>query len=450
LNGSPKGEKSVTFQYVRYVMHRFSQHEYDVIHVTQQIDALLSSASLFDETMSRIGRADLIIWAVPVYYLMVPSQYKRFIEQVHLRQAMGVFVHKYALGILSSTHLFDHLAMRYLQACSEDLGMSYVGSFSAEMFDLLQEQYQRSLVAFMANAFDMVQSRAVLARGSSQLQTPAFDYRPQPAVEKIPLQEKRVLLISDSVDDSDSLTRMINRLKDSWSGSIEVVNLNFVDIQGGCLGTVQCFSRHSCPSYDDGFVKFYTQQVMKADLLVFAGRIKDRHLSSLWKRYYDRSMFHGHVPSLAGKQIAWIVSGPLRQIPEVKEFMQAAAEIQMANLAGVVTDEDADSLRIDAELQLLAKRMVSFSAQGCVLPPTFLGIGGMHVCRHIVIRNRSLFSADYPFHRKGLGYHLAPNNWKLRLLNLVLVTLSKIPACRRYIESKVEGFLLKPFQKLFR
>ena len=37
LNGSPKGEVSVTLQYVRYIQQQFPQHELRISHISQRI-----------------------------------------------------------------------------------------------------------------------------------------------------------------------------------------------------------------------------------------------------------------------------------------------------------------------------------------------------------------------------------------------------------------------------
>jgi hypothetical protein len=169
-----------------------------------------------------------------------------------------------------------------------------------------------------------------------------------------------------------------------------------------------------------------------------------------WKRFFDRTLFHGHVPTLTGKAIAWAVSGPLRQIANLREYFEVVTEFQMANLVGVVTDEDGDAKALDGLLAHLAQRLAAEVVAGAVRPPTFLGIGGAKVCGHIVKRNRFLFRADYPFFRKGRAYDLAPNTWRVRLLNRILLVLGWIPPFRRAVDARFKAILIRPFQKLLK
>jgi len=85
----------------------------------------------------------------------------------------------------------------------------------------------------------------------------------------------------------------------------------------------------------------YTK-IKAADILVWAGEIRDRYLSAKWKTFFDRSFFNGHAPSLAGKQFGFIISGPLSQIPNLRQILEAYVEMQQANPAGFVTDESGD------------------------------------------------------------------------------------------------------------
>ena len=67
LNGSPKGDVSVTRQYVLYLEKAFPQHQFVVLHVAQQSRKLERDAAAFDEVIaggSLRGRGDLGVSAV--------------------------------------------------------------------------------------------------------------------------------------------------------------------------------------------------------------------------------------------------------------------------------------------------------------------------------------------------------------------------------------------------
>lgn len=452
LNGSPKGEQSVTFQYVRYVMQSFPEHGYDVLQLSLQDGAWVENPAAWEDAVTRLRRAELLVWACPVYNSGVPAQVMRFVERVGQAFGAQVLAGKTAVALLSSTHEFDQLAARYLHAVSEDLGMRFAGFYSAEMFDLLKLPYRRSLEIFMRGAFEAAGGTLPLPRAYAPLQGRLpFTYEPGPEGERVAFGNRRVLLLHDCAEAGSNVGPMLTRLASCCDGSVEQVNLDGLNIQGGCLGcSARCCANHTCPTYDDDFVPFYTERVMRADVLVFAGTIRGRFLSWQWKRFFDRTIFHGHVPTLASKPIAWVVSGPLRQIANLREYFEVVTEFQMANLVGIVTDEDGDAQAIDGLLVHLARRLAAEGTVDAVRPPTFLGIGGAKICSHIVKRNRFLFRADYPFFRRGRAYDLAPNTWRVRLLNRILLVLGRIPALRRAFEARFPAILIRPFQKLLK
>ena len=80
LNGSPKGDVSVTRQYVLFLEKAFPQHQFIVLPVAQQSRKLERDPAAFDAVIQEVRSADGVIWAFPLYILLVCSQYKRFIE----------------------------------------------------------------------------------------------------------------------------------------------------------------------------------------------------------------------------------------------------------------------------------------------------------------------------------------------------------------------------------
>ena len=40
LNGSPKGDVSVTMQYVNYLIKKYPQHEFKIVNISQRIKAI--------------------------------------------------------------------------------------------------------------------------------------------------------------------------------------------------------------------------------------------------------------------------------------------------------------------------------------------------------------------------------------------------------------------------
>ncbi len=451
LNGSPKGDLSVTLQYVHFIQKKFPQHELKIFNVAQQIRGMEREEKTFREVMEEIKSSEGVLWAFPLYYILVPSQYKRFIELIWERGAVDVFKNKYTAVLSTSIHFFDHTAHNYMNAICDDLDMKNLGSFSAGMHDLLSRKGRERWTLFASEFFDGIQNYVPTSKRFSPVHFRAFDYVQGPVGHKITTQGKKVLILSDQKDAHTNLSKMIERFRNSFVDEVKAINLHQVDIKGGCLGCLQCGYDYQC-SYgnQDEYVQFYKDQVKNADIFILAGTIQDRYLSSRWKMFFDRSFFHTHTPSLTGKQVGFILSGPLRQIPNLRQILEAYTEWQQANLVDIITDEDEDSKVLDARLQHLAERVIHLAEKNYIKPKTFLGVGGMKIFRDDVWgKLRFPFQADHQFYKKHHLYDFPHRKYKTRVINSILILLTKIPSMRKEIYHKrMKEQLVRPFQNI--
>ena len=145
LNGSPKGEYSITLQTVRYLEKRHPELTFTVLHVGQRIRSLEKD---FAPALEAIDSADALLFSYPVYTFIAPYQLHRFIELMkeHNAPVQG----KYATQLSTSKHFYDVTAHRYIQDNAQEMGMKYVRGLSADMDDLLAERGQQEAEAFLA------------------------------------------------------------------------------------------------------------------------------------------------------------------------------------------------------------------------------------------------------------------------------------------------------------
>ena len=450
ISGSPKGDKSVTLQYVHFIQKKFPQHEFNIFHVGQKIKKIEKEEKAFQEVVDEVKVSDAVLWAFPLYYLLVPSQYKRFIELIWEKGGAGFFKNKYTAVLSTSIHFFDHTAHNYMNAICDDLDMKYLGSFSAAMYDLLSRKGREKWTLFASEFFESIQNHVPTSKKYSPVLYRTFEYVPGPVEQKICTQGKKALILTDLKEPQTNLDKMIERFKNSFMDKVKVTNLHQVDIKGGCLGCIQCGYDYQCSYGDqDEYVQFYKDQVKTADILIFAGTIQDRYLSSRWKMFFDRSFFHTHTPSLTGKQVAFILSGPLRQIPNLRQILEAYTEWQQANLVDIITDEE-DSMVLDGRLQYLAKMVIHLAEKHYFKPNTFLGVGGMKIFRDDVWgKLRFPFQADHRFYKEHRLYDFPQRDYKARMTNSLLMLLTKIPSMRKEIYRKrMKEEMVKPFQKV--
>jgi hypothetical protein len=198
----------------------------------------------------------------------------------------------------------------------------------------------------------------------------------------------------------------------------------------------------------DGYIDFYNTKVRTADIVVWAGTIRDRYLSSRWKLYLDRSFFNGHVPSLTGKQMGFIISGPLSQLQNLRQMLKGYAQFQHANLGGFVTDEFGDSAGVDDALQELARRLVRFADAGYARPHTFLGVGGAKLFRDAIWGGlRFPFRADFVAYRRSGAFDFPQKDLKSRAQNGLMLLLSRSPRFRKEVNRRMKDEMVKPLQK---
>ena len=451
LNGSPKGKTSVTMQYVHYIQKIFPQHELEIIHIAQRLKKIERDPELFQEILDRVCAADGVLWAFPLYFMLVHAHYKRYIELIWERGVQDAFRGKYAASLSTSIHFFDHTAHNYIRGICGDLGMPFVGSFAADMPDLLEERGQRQLTHFAEGFFAAIEKQAPFPHSSMPLQPRQFAYTPAPVAHQRSANGYKVVVVTDAEPGQENIQRMVDHLAASLD-NVKVINLHDIDIKGGCMGCLRCGYNYECAyTGRDGYIDFYNQEVKTADILVFAGTIKDRYLSATWKNYFDRSFFNTHTPTLTGKQVAFVVSGPLSQLPNLREIMDAYTQFQQANLVGFVTDEYDDSAAIDALLEGLAERLVANAHRGYVQPQNFLGVGGLKLFRDDVWgRLRAMFQADHRAYKRMGLYDFPQRNLGARLKSAFLTLLLRIGPVRRVFTPRIRPGMIAPYQKVLR
>ena len=450
LNGSPKGDLSITLQYALFIQKKYPQHQLKVFNIAQEMRKIEKDEEAFQAVIEAVRSSDGVIWAFPLYLLLVHSNYKRFIELIWERGVQSAFKDKYAVSLSTSIHFYDHTAHNYINAICDDLDMRYVGAFSAEMRDLLKEKEQDKLARFAEHFFKAIETKAATSKSFAPVVPKTCDYAPGDVETRIDVGSKKVIVVTDGQDGERNLIGMIRRFKNSFVQDIEVVNLHDVDVKGGCLGCLRCGYDNRCVyELKDGYVEFFNSKVRNADVIVFAGAIRDRYLSSRWKLFFDRGFFNGHAPALMGKQFGFIISGPLSQIPNLRQILEAYTELHHSNLVDFVTDESQDPTEVDALLQGLAQRAVTYAKEGYTRPATFLGVGGNKVFRDDIWGwMRPAFQADHRFYKKHAMYDFPQKDYGTRLQVAVFTLLLRLPAFRREYARRTIPEMVKPLQKV--
>ena len=400
LNGSPKESNSFTYQYFKYMKTNFPIYEYIVHHIGRKIKKIEKDQGYFDSILKDIETADGIIWLFPVYIQLVPSQLKQFIELIFKHQKQYYFKGKNVTSISTSGKFYDHLAHYYIHAISEDFGMHYLRGFSAEMMELLKKDERKRFRQFAMQFFNLCESKTKTAKYYSPLTFDYPNYTPSNIKPIIKNKDYKVVILTDAQETDISLNNMIDTFVKLMPCEVSVVNVHNADIKGGCLGCLKCIAENIC-FYPDEHMKIFTQQVITADALVYAFKTKDRYFTARMKAFLDRAFFNGHRPVFKGQQQAYLVSGPLRQMPFLRETIETMSEVGRANFIGIVTDEYEDSTTITALIQNIVDRIHwGIEHERYVGPKTFLGVGGHKVFRDLIYTYQLVFPQDYSYYKK--------------------------------------------------
>ncbi len=451
LNGSPKGKESITLHYAKFIQKKFPDYEYEFENISQKIKRIEKDENVFNGIIDKVKQADAVIWAVPLYVFLVPSQYKRFIELIFERNAGNAFKDKYTAVITTSIHFYDHTAHNYMQAICEDLDMKYVDYFSPAMADLLQKNKQEQLIQFAENFFQSVETKASTNRSYLSLKYSNFTYEPAEIKNKISSNGKKILLLTDSTNNKSNLAKMTAQFKANFIDEIKEVNIHDLDIKGGCLGCLQCGYDNTC-TYEgkDEYNKFFDEEVKTADIIVYAVDIKDRFLTARWKMFIDRSFYNNHAPQFTGKQLVYLVSGPLKQIPNIRQIFKAWAQVQRGNLIDFISDETENSEKLDDIIALTAEKTIRYSQQNIKRENTFLGVGGMKIFRDDIYGPlRFPFVADFKNYKKLGIFNSMKVKFNIKMQNKILYSLIKFPKIRNEIYRKqMISQMVKPLKKL--
>ena len=215
--------------------------------------------------------------------------------------------------------------------------------------------------------------------------------------------------------------------------------------KGGCQGCLRCGAAYRCAyTGKDGFIEFYNEVLRPADIIVFAGAIVGRQLSWKWREFFDRSFFNTHTPSLVGKQMAFVVSGPLRALPELRETYEAWVEAPALASCVLRLRRGRKPGRRPGSGRLWMSGWTSSPSGSCgcrvsgyIKPRTFLGVAGMKVFRDdIWAQLRVVFRADHKAYKQRGYYDFPQRRIARRILMSLAWIVTGLPLIRSRFPSK--------------
>ena len=436
LNGSPKGQYSITVQTVKYLEKKYPAHSFEFLDAGKKIKALEKD---FSPALESIARADMLLFSYPVYTFIAPSQLHRFIE---LLKASGVDISgKYATQITTSKHFYDVTAHKYIEENCKDLGLRYIRGLSADMDDLLTEKGQKEACAFLEYAVWCAQNGAhepVPAKAPEIFHSPV-EIPEESAEEK----SGDVVIVTDCEKDNAQLAAMIARFRAVFPRKTRVVNLREYPFKGGCLGCFNCAVSGKC-IYTDGFDEFLRQNIQSAEATVYAFTVKDHSMGALFKTYDDRQFCNGHRTVTMGSPVGYLVSGAYSREQNLRMIVEGRAEVGSNFLAGVATDE----VDANAEIDRMAKTLAYAIENKYAIPQNFYGVGGMKIFRDLIWLMQGMMKADHKFY-KSHGQYDFPQKKRGTMLKMYLVgALISSPKIKAKMGNAMNEGMIMPYKKV--
>ncbi|MBR0535733.1 MAG: NAD(P)H-dependent oxidoreductase [Clostridia bacterium] len=436
VNGSPKGEYSITLQTIKYLEKHFPENNFQVLHAGQKIKALERDFSSAGEALLN---ADLIIFSYPVYTFIAPYQLHRFIELV--KENNISLDGKFATQLSTSKHFYDVTAHRYIQDNCCDLNLKYIKGLSADMDDLLTEKGQAQAKDFFRYAMHCVDND--IHEKPSVTSTPAKKVSVTPIYEQSDKQDGDIVVLTNCEKDDTQLKSMIERFRSTFPIKTRVINIGEYPFKGGCLGCMSCAVSGKCV-YKDGFDDYLRNEIQTAQAIVIAFTVKDHSMGASFKLYDDRQFCNGHRTVTMGMPMAYLVSGNYSEEFNLQMIIEGRAQVGSNFLAGVATDETDP----DAEIDILSKNLCYALENKYVPPQNFYGIGGMKIFRDLIWLMQGFMKADHKFYKKH-GQYDFPQKKRGTMIAMYLVgALMNNPKIKAKAGNLMSEGMLMPYKKL--
>ncbi|MEG1555246.1 MAG: NAD(P)H-dependent oxidoreductase [Bacteroidales bacterium] len=458
LNGSPKGNNSVTLYTALFLEKKFPQDRFVYYHVGQQIKKFEKDIL---PIINEIEKADLLLFAYPVYTFMAPYQLHRFIELLkeHIIENKMDYRSKYAVQITTSMHFYDITAHSYLEENCHDMGFKVLHGLSADMNDLLAEKGQEEAISFWRYIkFQMAHNLyEPVPNGCGIIKSKNFSWEKIP-VALFPNDEiitkntaKDVVILTNANTQDEHLVDMIARFRHLFPYQIRIINIAEFPFTGGCVGCYRCVTTGKC-IHPDGFDLFLRQQIERADAIVYAFTIKDHSMGASFKIYDDRQFCNGHRIVNRGMPMGYLISGAYSVEPNLQMIIQARNEVGCTFLAGVATDEmdDGSGAQMMESMHNLSLKLTYALQNPIKKPQNFYGIGGLKIFRDLIFLMQGFMKEDYRFYKKHHFFDF-PQKRKKDILKIKLLGFFMFsPKFQKKITPKINTYMIMPYKKLIK
>jgi len=448
FNGSPKGEKSVSLFYAKYLVKQFPEVDFKIHQISSQIKSLEKDNEKLNALTSEIRAADGIIWTSPVYVLSIPGQIIHFYELLHQHCGSDFLKGKYVSAICTSMHFFDHNAMFHLQAETESLGGSFVDGFSAEMFDIKKPEIKSSIKIFANIFFSYISNKKPTSkRFAFNSNGNNFQKKYTAGVQSVKEIEhsKDIVLVSNASENDNNIKQMIKLFDKKMGNRVHHIFLKDINIKGGCLGCLQCSQKGKCIYKDD--YELHKPVLKNADALIYALNIEKHSFGSKFKYFADRNFSNGHRIK-TNFYTGFLISGNLSKEPIAQNIIDGINYGGKSSFEGnVISDEYDSSKEIDVLIETFCENLHQSIEQKYQKPPNFYGVSANKIFRDLIFSTSSFQRADHKYYKKNGLYDFPTRDYKTRLQNLIFKIITMNKRVREVFNKKINILMIEELDK---
>ena len=439
INGSPKGNNSITLQTLLFLEKLFIEHQFTFLNVGKKIKHYEKN---FDEIKEELENTDIIIFSYPVYTFLVPYQLYRFIEL--LKENNVNIKNKFATQVSTSKHFYDITAHKFVEENCLDLGLKYIKGLSADMEDLIEKKGQDDAINFFNYLIFCAENNLNIKENANNKKIEKIVYKRKTEDNGANNKEKDILILTNCSDKDESLRNMIEDFKSIFPYKTREINIRDYKFHGGCLGCFGCAITGKCV-YKDGFDDFLRKDIQTADAIIYAFSIENHYTHSSFKLYEDRQFCNGHRMVTEGMPVGYIISGDYDKEYNLQTLVEARCEVGGNFLTHVANDYNRDAYD---ELLKLSSIMKYAIDNKCTRPKNFYGVGGMKIFRDLIYVMQGLMKEDHKYYKKHNVYDF-PQKQRMKMLQIKLVgALISIPSMQSKMKNKMNEYILMPYKKI--
>lgn len=440
LNGSPKGSASVSYHHMLFLEKHFKNVQFEYVQVAKRIKTF--EREVLDQLVNQMIDSDLIVWLYPVYTFTVPYQMMSFINRLMKHSKAHLLKGKKVTQFSTSKHFYDITAYNYVKEICMTLEMNHLSGMTADMNEMLTEKGRYKMVAFFDQLSDSVDNHLDFAmKPLSKVSLEDFDYHAFPEPDKSP---SKILVVYNGEDYSTNVKNMINAFENLSKYQVHRFDISNTNIRGGCMGCLKCVFIGTCV-YRDEFEDIYQNKIMDADVLIYASDIENHYIHEDFKLIDDRAFYNGHRVNVSSKAIGYLLNGSLNHEPNLKQILEAKAEVgHMVYLTPVTTYEE----NVLVQIKRLCHEVEYFIEKKPYPKNSFLEVGGMKVFRDLVYEMRSMMIDDHVYYKKHKLYDYPKPRRFMHFFMTLGVKWIRHPKRFKKIAPKLNDYMLTRYKKI--